>query len=100
MNRKLQRYLTEIEKTEQKISDLQQHLKDLRLGQKQEEDLEMVRVIRGMKLESKDLLHVLNGLQDGTMSIQDLMDKAQMEEADELEEFTASREEDTYETEE
>lgn len=100
MNRKLQRYLTEIEKTEQKIADLQQHLKDLRLGQKQEEDLEMVRVIRGMKLGSKDLLHVLNGLQDGTMSIQDLMDEAQMEEVDEPEEFTASREEDTYETEE
>ncbi len=72
MSRRLQRYLDEIERTERKIDELQQHLKELRVGQKQEEELEMVRVLRSLKLESKDLMQVLNGLQNGTMSIKDL----------------------------
>lgn len=72
MSRRLQRYLDEIERTEQKIEELQQHLKELRIGQKQEEELEMVRVLRSLKLESRELMQVLNGLQNGTMSIKDL----------------------------
>lgn len=72
MSKKLQRYIDEIERTERKMEELQRHLEDLRTGQKQEEELEMVRVLRSLKLGSKDLMRVLSGLQDGTMSIKDL----------------------------
>ncbi|NCB93967.1 MAG: DUF4315 family protein [Clostridia bacterium] len=69
MNRKLVRYLDEIVKTEGKIAELQEYLKSVRQAQKQEEDLEIVRSIRSMKLSGHDLMELLNGLQDGTLTI-------------------------------
>lgn len=71
MNKKLKRYLEEIDRTEEKIAELQGHLKSVRAAQKQEEDLEIVRSIRGMKLSGRDLFALLNGLQDGTLKIQE-----------------------------
>ena len=64
MNKKLKRYLEE-------IAELKGHLKNVRAAQKQEEDLEIVRSIRGMKLSGRDLFALLNGLQDGTLKIQE-----------------------------
>ena len=52
--------LEEIHKTEQKIADLQQYLKGLHAALKQEEDNEMIKSIRGMKLDS----HALHDLLD------------------------------------
>lgn len=43
--------MEEIEKTEKKISDLQQYLKGIKSALKEEENNEMIRAIRGMKLE-------------------------------------------------
>lgn len=71
MNKKLKRYLEEIDRTEEKIAELQGHLKSVRAAQKQEEDLEIVRSIRGMKLSGRDLFALLNGLQDGTLKIRE-----------------------------
>lgn len=71
MNKKLKRYLEEIDRTEEKIAELQGHLKNIRAAQKQEEDLEIVRSIRGMKLSGRDLFALLNGLQDGTLKIRE-----------------------------
>ena len=51
MNKKIRRYLEEIEKTEKKIADLQQYLKGIKSALKEEENNEMIRAIRGMKLE-------------------------------------------------
>ena len=50
MNKKIRRYLEEIEKTEKKIADLQQYLKGIKSALKEEENNEMIRAIRGMKL--------------------------------------------------
>ena len=52
MNKKIKKYMEEIHKTEQKIADLQQYLKGLHAALKQEEDNEMIKSIRGMKLDS------------------------------------------------
>lgn len=54
MNKKIRRYLEEIEKTEKKIADLQQYLKGIKSALKEEENNEMIRAIRGMKLEGKN----------------------------------------------
>ena len=51
MNKKIKKYLDEIVKTEKKIADLQQYLRGVQAALKQEEDNEMIRCIRGMKME-------------------------------------------------
>lgn len=70
MNKRIKRYLDEIEKTEKKIADLQQYLKGVQTALKQEENNEMIKSIRGMKLDSKDLLELLTGIQDGSVTFQ------------------------------
>ena len=62
--------MEEIHKTEQKIADLQQYLKGLHAALKQEEDNEMIKSIRGMKLDSHALHDLLNGIQEGTVKFQ------------------------------
>lgn len=73
MNRKLKRYLDEEERTVAKIAELQEHLKEVRIAKKQEEDTEIIRSIRGMKLDGRTLFSMLNGIQDGTIDLQDLL---------------------------
>ena len=70
MNKKIKKYMEEIHKTEQKIADLQQYLKGLHAALKQEEDNEMIKSIRGMKLDSHALHDLLNGIQEGTVKFQ------------------------------
>ena len=67
LNKKLMRYLDEADRTEAKIAELQEHLKGVRAAQKAEEDIEIVKSIRSMKLDGRELLAMLTGLQDGTM---------------------------------
>ena len=43
MNKKYKRYLDEIEKTETKITELQEYLKVTKAALKQEEELEMIK---------------------------------------------------------
>ena len=68
MNRKIKKYLDEIEKTEKKIADLELYLKGVRSALKEEENNEMIKSIRGMKLKGQELFDLLNGIQDGTIS--------------------------------
>ena len=67
MNKKIRRYLEEIEKTEKKIADLQQYLKGIKSALKEEENNAMIRAIRGMKLEGEELLQFLDGLKGGNV---------------------------------
>lgn len=69
MNRKLHRVLEEIRKTEKKIDEWQEHLKELKLLAEQLENEEIVKTIRSMKLDSHQMLALLEGIQDGTVSI-------------------------------
>ena len=68
MNKRIKRYLDEIEKTEKKIAELQRYLKGVQAALKQEENNEMIKSIRGLRLSSKELFELLNGIQDGSVS--------------------------------
>ena len=63
MNRKLHRVLDEIQKTERKIAEWQEHLKE------QLENQEIVKTIRSMKLDSRRMLELLEGLQEGSVCL-------------------------------
>lgn len=69
MNKKLKRYLDETEKTKEKISQLQEHLRNVQAMQKQDEDMEIIKSIRGMKLPPRELFELLCGLQEGSLVI-------------------------------
>ena len=69
MNRKLHRVLDEIRKTENKIAEWQEHLKELNLLAEQLENEEIIKTIRSMKLDSRRMLELLEGIQEGTVSI-------------------------------
>ena len=69
MNKKLQKVLEEIEKTETKIAQWQEHLKMLLIQKKQLEDTEILKSIRSMHLESRELLQVLEKLQKGEFQL-------------------------------
>lgn len=70
MNKKLKRYLDEGERLEGKIAELQEQLKGIHAAQKMEEDLEIVKSIRSMKLNGRDLFSLLCGLQEGSVVLQ------------------------------
>ena len=65
MNMKLKKILDDIQKTEDKIAELQEHLK-----RQQMEDMEIIKSFRSMKLDSRELLVLLDGIQKGTVTIQ------------------------------
>lgn len=69
VNKKLTRYIEDAEKTEKKIADLQQHLKDVRAKQRRFEDQEIVRSIRELGLSDRGLVQVLEAIQDGRISL-------------------------------
>ena len=68
MNMKLKKLLNDIQKTEDKIAELQEHLKRQNTLRQQMEDIEIVKSFRSMKLDS--LLVLLDGIQKGTVTIQ------------------------------
>ena len=59
MNMKLKKVLDEIQKTEERIAEWQEHLRELNIRKKQLEDAEIIKSIRSMKLNSRELLEVL-----------------------------------------
>ncbi|MCC8101484.1 MAG: DUF4315 family protein [Clostridiales bacterium] len=72
MSKKLSRYINEIEKTEKKIEELKEHLTNLRRKQKLDEDLEIVKSIRDIKMSSRELAEILDGIQNGSISFQNV----------------------------
>ena len=66
MNMKLKKLLNDIQKTEDKIAELQEHLKRQNTLRQQMEDIEIVKSFRSMKLDSRSLLVLLDGIQKGT----------------------------------
>ena len=67
MNRKLHRVLDEIQKTEEKIAAWQEHLGELNIQREMLEDAEIIKSVRSMRLNSRELLSVLEGVQNGTV---------------------------------
>lgn len=70
MNMKLKKILDDIQKTEDKIAELQEHLKQQNTLKQQMEDMEIIKSFRSMKLDSRELLVLLDGIQKGTVTIQ------------------------------
>ena len=70
MNMKLKKILDDIQKTEDKIEELQEHLKRQNTLKQQMEDMEIIKSFRSMKLDSRELLVLLDGIQKGTITIQ------------------------------
>lgn len=69
MNKRLHRVLDDIQKTEEKIAVWQEHLRELNDLRKQLEEQEIVKSIRSLKLESRQMLAVLEGIQNGTIPL-------------------------------
>lgn len=70
MSMKLKKILDDIQKTEDKIEELQEHLKRQNTLKQQMEDVEIIKSFRSMKLDSRELLVLLDGIQKGTVTIQ------------------------------
>ena len=100
VNRRLKRLIEEEERTASKIEELQEHLKELRLARKQEEDIEIVRSIRTMKLGARDLFSLLSGIHDGRISIESLpetsLEEADIEDSKEIASMVSTAEHDEY----
>lgn len=67
MNKKLHRVLDEIQKTEEKIAAWQEHLGELNVQREMLEDAEIIKSVRSMRLGNRELLAVLEGVQNGTV---------------------------------
>ncbi len=67
MNKKLHRVLDEIQKTEEKIAAWQEHLGELNVQKEMLEDAEIIKSVRAMRLGSRELLSVLEGIQNGAV---------------------------------
>jgi predicted RNase H-like nuclease (RuvC/YqgF family) len=65
--KKLKRIVEEINKTEQKIAQWQEYLKQLRQQRKQLEDQEIIKTIRSMQLSGTEMLDMLDGIQNGSV---------------------------------
>ena len=62
--------IEEEERTISRIAELQEYLKTIREQRKQEEDLEIIKSIRSMKLGARDLFDLVNGIQDGSVTME------------------------------
>lgn len=74
MNKKLSKVLDEIQRTEEKIAEWQEHLQELNILRKQLEEREIVKSFRSLKLQSRQMLEILTGIQNGTIPLADFID--------------------------
>lgn len=85
MSKKLKKFLNDAEKTESKIAELEEYLRNVRAAQKKEEDNEIVRAIRSTKLGGRDLLALLENIQAGNVTfltaVNNASEEAETEEA-------------------
>ena len=65
MNPKYQKVCAEIDKTEKKISDLQQQLKELRDKKTEMENLEIINTVRAMVMDKGEIMAFLAAMQMG-----------------------------------
>lgn len=70
MNMRLKKVLDDIQKTEDKILELQEYVKKLKIQKKQMEDAEIIKAIRSMRMDSREMLTFLDGIQNGTVTMQ------------------------------
>lgn len=91
LSKRLKRLIEDEERTMAKLEELQTHLKEVRIARKQEEDQEIVRSIRTMKLGARDLMELLSGIQSGSISIETLPVEDEEEDIEEEAAFTDAK---------
>lgn len=69
MNRKLLRVLDEIDKTEAKIAEWQNHLASLHEQRMELEEKEIVRAVRAMGMTSRELVAAVDGIYAGKLTL-------------------------------
>ncbi len=69
MSKRQRRLIEEEEKALKKIAELQDYVKELRDARKKEEDVEILRTLRSLKLGAWDLYNLLTGIQEGTVDM-------------------------------
>ncbi|MBQ6389426.1 MAG: DUF4315 family protein [Firmicutes bacterium] len=69
MNKRIRKCLREEDQIDKKIAELMSQKADLEVARGQEEEKEIIRIIRGMKLEKHDLADLLDGLKSGEISL-------------------------------
>ena len=69
MNKKLNRVLNDIQKTEEKIAVWQEHLRSLNELRVQLEEKEILNCFHSLKLGGRQMLAVLEGIQNGTIPL-------------------------------
>ncbi|MCD8231125.1 MAG: DUF4315 family protein [Clostridiales bacterium] len=69
-NKKLARYLEDIESTERKIAELKEHLAEVKKKQKLDEDAEIIKSIRAKRMNGWELLELLDNIQNGLIVFQ------------------------------
>lgn len=96
--RKLKRLIDDEEKAENKIAEWQAILETTRALRKKEEDSEIIRSIRSLKLGPRELYELLVGIQKGTVSMetrQKILDAIEEETAGEGGDKGTGREDET-----
>ena len=79
MNMRLKKVLDDIQKTEDKILELQEYIKKLKIQKKQMEDAEIIKAIRSMKMDSREMLTFLD--EEGNLSMDSSETDAKKEES-------------------
>ena len=79
MSKKLKKFLNDAEKTESKIAELEEYLRNVRAAQKKEEDSEIIRAIRSTKMGGRELLALLDNIQAGNVTFLTAVNKASEE---------------------
>lgn len=79
---KIERKLAELQRTKERIRELQDKQAMLEKSIKKDEDEEIVRVLRSLHLGHEELVQVLLGIQNGSISTEDL--KRRKEEKDKI----------------
>ena len=69
MNKRIRKCLREEDQIDKKVTELLAHKAELEIVRGQEEEKEIVKIIRGMKLEKHDLADLLDGLESGEISL-------------------------------
>ncbi len=69
MNRRIRKYLREEDQIDKKIAELLSQKADLEVARGQEEEKEIIKAIRGLKLNKHELADLLEGIQSGEISL-------------------------------
>lgn len=69
MNKRIRKCLREEDLIDKKIAELLSQKADLEVARGQEEEKEIIRIIRDMKLEKHELADLLEGLKSGEISL-------------------------------